>query len=191
MARSRHAADSHQFAAAERAHDDAATMETDENWSEKSRERVRPTPGILDAEGPSVERVVAHASPQELGGVSKIDALQFAERQRVQGGHSKLIQSCVAASSHATARWSQRPRRERNARKDERCDHFLRTVAVGGKRCRRTGQFEEDASIRPLLEPRPTWRKQDDRTRNLPQSEDGENVRRIAEVRDDVSDKGS
>ena len=52
--------------------------------------------------------------------------------------------------------------------------------------CDRASQVEEDAGIRPFLEPRITRRQDGNGSQHLPKSQDGEEVQRIAKDRNDA-----
>src|SRR5712692_7163886 len=55
-------------------------------------------------------------------------------------------------------------------------------------RCSRTYVDEEGAGIRPFLEPRKTWHKQGDGSKQPPHAQDREQVHRVAKVRQDKDD---
>src|SRR5262245_35786551 len=88
-ARSRHAAYSHQCAVAKGAPDYAPMIQTAQNRREKTRQGLRATIDILNAECPDVGGIIAHAAAQETACLSKLGALQLAQCQWKDCFHGK------------------------------------------------------------------------------------------------------
>jgi hypothetical protein len=85
---------------------------------------------------------------------------------------------------------SKRPRSDRENGEDEgRPDEGARVIAATyHARCNRTRVDKEGAGIRPFLELRRTRRKQGYASRQFPQSQDREQVLRVAKVRQYLGD---
>ncbi len=90
--------------------------------------------------------------------------------------------------SQGPALWSKCPRSDCENGDDEGPDEGARVIAARRARCSCTRHFEESASIRLFLEPRKTRHKQGDGSKQLPPSQDREQVHRIAKVRYDLDD---
>src|SRR5581483_1376170 len=90
--------------------------------------------------------------------------------------------------SKGTALRSQSPGNNHKNGYDQGPDEVVRAIAVQSPRCRRARHVEEGAGIRPFLEPRKARHKQSDGPKQLPASQDREQVHRVAKMHYDLDD---
>src|SRR5690348_4029575 len=111
---------------------------------------------------------------------SRWDAHRWDSRERPRGKEH----------AEGPAWWSKCPGSDRESGEDEgRPDDGSRVTAAYDARGKRTRQFEEEAGIRPFLEPRQPWCKQSDASKQFPHAQDREHVHRVALVCHDLDDR--